>query len=510
MSELFQSGQHPDADQLSAFAEQALPAHEQQQMLAHMANCAMCREIAYLAEEAALEELPAEHPAAAPTPPASKPWIPRWFSGWNLAWPVGAAIACLIVLAVQLHLSTVRKSKETTTSIASNSNPPRVAPAVPQTMPEQQPIKPKGNASLGPSMRAPTRPETDVTTEPVTNSLSPETVDSATLTGRDAAELVRMMPAPATSAESSVAATKPAPSMNGAAASSPAGTAIAGVSGAEAQVPMDTAEISATLNNEMVGSAASSFRLAKLPSHLAAVSTVTNGRIALAIDSAGALFASKNGGKHWKAVSPQWAGRPVRVAFVAARQLEAHVPVAAEYDRAATVPQIPATAITSPAPKAGPLLESQNAIPTENSTVSGVVTDQTGARIADAKVTLTRVDSGDQRDLRTDRNGSYAFGQLVPGKYALEVVAPGFQPWRETELEVSVSQPTIAVAKLNVGAESAAVTVVSNAPAIETESSTVSARIKEDPATASPALFQLTTDTGAAWTSSDGRHWKRK
>ena len=49
MSELFQSGQHPDADQLSAFMEHALPAHEQEQTLAHLFICPRCGVIVALA-----------------------------------------------------------------------------------------------------------------------------------------------------------------------------------------------------------------------------------------------------------------------------------------------------------------------------------------------------------------------------------------------------------------------------------------------------------------------------
>jgi hypothetical protein len=92
----------------------------------------------------------------------------------------------------------------------------------------------------------------------------------------------------------------------------------------------------------------------------------------------------------------------------------------------------------------------------------------------------------------------------------LEVTAKGFQPGRQPGIEVSASQSAIANVALQVGAESAAVTVVSDAPALQTESNTVSTPIKEEPIAASPELFELTTDTGAVWTSSDGRHWKLK
>jgi hypothetical protein len=362
-------------------------------------------------------------------------------------------------------------------------------------------------------MKVPTRKDVDANSEPVTTTISPEMVGSATLTGQNAAELVRMMPAPATSAENPVAAENPVVSMKSQAAAG----AMTVVTGADAEVPIDTAEVSATLKNELVDSAVPSQTPLKLPSHLAAVSTVSNGRIALAIDSAGALFASKDAGKHWKAVSPQWAGRPVRVAYVSARQPEIHAPAIAPYNQAATVRSAPAptaspapAATANPASGAEPLRETLKAIPTGNSTVSGIVTDQTGARIPGARVTLIKVDSGDRRDLRTDQNGSYAFDRLVPGEYALELTAKGFSPGRQTGIQVSVSQPTIANAMLKVGAENAAVTVVSEPMALQTDSNTVSTTIKEEPVTAGPELFQLTTDTGAVWTSPDGRHWKRK
>ena len=48
MSEILQAGQHPDADQLNAFVEHTLPAHEQQQTLAHLAICPACRQIVAL------------------------------------------------------------------------------------------------------------------------------------------------------------------------------------------------------------------------------------------------------------------------------------------------------------------------------------------------------------------------------------------------------------------------------------------------------------------------------
>jgi hypothetical protein len=48
MSENLQFEFHPDGDQISAFVEHALPGHEREQMLEHLAVCAECRAIVAL------------------------------------------------------------------------------------------------------------------------------------------------------------------------------------------------------------------------------------------------------------------------------------------------------------------------------------------------------------------------------------------------------------------------------------------------------------------------------
>ena len=44
---------HPDADSLNAFVEQALAGSEREQVQAHLAACSRCRQVIYLAQEAA-------------------------------------------------------------------------------------------------------------------------------------------------------------------------------------------------------------------------------------------------------------------------------------------------------------------------------------------------------------------------------------------------------------------------------------------------------------------------
>ena len=88
---------HPDAESLTAFAEQLLPAPERDQILVHMATCSRCREVVFLARTAAGEEQPAAVSLKAAVP--AEPRAP-WFRGWRWAWIPVAALAGFVGFAV--------------------------------------------------------------------------------------------------------------------------------------------------------------------------------------------------------------------------------------------------------------------------------------------------------------------------------------------------------------------------------------------------------------------------
>jgi iron complex outermembrane receptor protein/vitamin B12 transporter len=91
--------------------------------------------------------------------------------------------------------------------------------------------------------------------------------------------------------------------------------------------------------------------------------------------------------------------------------------------------------------------------------IAGTVVDALGARIAGARVTLLR-DGRPVRDTSTDALGEFVLGELVEGRYQIEVTATGFET-RVTEplLAVGASRARIEV-RLQVGpiAEQVAVT----------------------------------------------------
>jgi Carboxypeptidase regulatory-like domain/Putative zinc-finger len=52
---------------------------------------------------------------------------------------------------------------------------------------------------------------------------------------------------------------------------------------------------------------------ARLPSRLPVAASVSVGKRILTLDSGGSLFLSRNAGKSWKQVKPQWTGKPIRI-----------------------------------------------------------------------------------------------------------------------------------------------------------------------------------------------------
>jgi len=101
MNPTIQPGTHPDAESLSAFAEQWLSGAEREQILAHMAVCGRCREVVFLAQQA----MEAEQPARASIEKGSTQKVTRrWFAGWRLAWVPVAALAGFVGFAVEQHM----------------------------------------------------------------------------------------------------------------------------------------------------------------------------------------------------------------------------------------------------------------------------------------------------------------------------------------------------------------------------------------------------------------------
>src|SRR5689334_10790081 len=70
--------------------------------------------------------------------------------------------------------------------------------------------------------------------------------------------------------------------------------------------------------------------------------------------------------------------------------------------------------------------------------ITGRVTDQAGAVVADAKVTVLNVETGETREARTNGEGNYTVPQLPAVVYRLKVEAQGFKTASVENIKVAV------------------------------------------------------------------------
>jgi hypothetical protein len=106
-------------------------------------------------------------------------------------------------------------------------------------------------------------------------------------------------------------------------------------------------------------------------------------------------------------------------------------------------------------------------------TLTGTIKDTNGAVIQGAAITLTETQTGSSYDSKSGPEGLFAFPELPPGTYALEVNAPGFETFRQVGIDVAVASTSTVNAQLKVGSTQATVTVTSDASHLESESSDV-------------------------------------
>ena len=106
-----------------------------------------------------------------------------------------------------------------------------------------------------------------------------------------------------------------------------------------------------------------------------------------------------------------------------------------------------------------------------NGTITGIVTDSTGAIIPGADVTVTQKATGLVQHAQTNRDGVYNFLQLQPGQYTVVVAKPGFKKINRS-LTLTVAQVIQADVQLPIGSESQTVTVQAESSAqLETQTS---------------------------------------
>jgi hypothetical protein len=110
-------------------------------------------------------------------------------------------------------------------------------------------------------------------------------------------------------------------------------------------------------------------------------------------------------------------------------------------------------------------------------TLSGTVTDASGAAVPNAKVSIKNSATGVVRDVTTDSAGFYSAPNLLPGVYDTTVEATGFSSAVQRGLTLTVGASKSLNIALAVGQVNEKVEVTAAAPTVELTSSTISGEV---------------------------------
>ena len=87
----------------------------------------------------------------------------------------------------------------------------------------------------------------------------------------------------------------------------------------------------------------------------------------------------------------------------------------------------------------------------QSGSIVGTTSDETGAVITKAKVTLRNLGTSEERQTATDDRGDYTFPSLLSGAYSVTAEAPGFKTQVLSNINVEVNQTARIDMKLSVG-----------------------------------------------------------
>ncbi len=111
-------------------------------------------------------------------------------------------------------------------------------------------------------------------------------------------------------------------------------------------------------------------------------------------------------------------------------------------------------------------------------TISGTVTDTTGAVIPNATVTITQEGvNGASRTVQTDSRGTYTVTNLPAGNYTVKISATGFEAYEGQNVTLFVAQKRTEDAQLHPGQVTQTVTIQENTETVDTSSSAVEGTI---------------------------------
>ncbi len=121
--------------------------------------------------------------------------------------------------------------------------------------------------------------------------------------------------------------------------------------------------------------------------------------------------------------------------------------------------------------------------------VVGEVTDQSGAVVPGALITLTETTTNASRTTTTGKGGQYSLINIPPGTYSVSATKSGFNTDKTDGLVVTVSTQSTANFKLTVGSSATTVEVQATSSDLQTMNSTIGSTVEPEAIAALPSLL---------------------
>jgi len=128
----------------------------------------------------------------------------------------------------------------------------------------------------------------------------------------------------------------------------------------------------------------------------------------------------------------------------------------------------------------------------DRGSITGIVTDASGAIVPEAVVKVTNVARGDSIEVKTSSAGIYSAQNLIAGIYTVSVTVAGFRTSNVTGVEVRVGEVARTNVQLQLGEVSENVDVVAQLGGLKTETSDIGTTVQRD------AILNLPLQVGGA------------
>src|SRR5260370_7087825 len=109
----------------------------------------------------------------------------------------------------------------------------------------------------------------------------------------------------------------------------------------------------------------------------------------------------------------------------------------------------------------------------DRGTLAGTILDSSGAVVSEAAITVIGVDTGTVYNAVSSSSGAYRIQDIKVGAYNVKVTAPGFKTAERTGIVIQVNTVSSLDITMQIGDAKETMTIVADAPTIETESSDI-------------------------------------